>query len=130
MDERPDEYFDLPSYPLDPESEHDHELIELLAGDLHCPLCGSPYGRDEARLIRQRDSRITLAVQCHCCGTGSLITITSAHDSHVPHTIYSELTPAERRIFNSLPPVSGEDVRRVRELLRSHTGDLFDLLDM
>jgi len=115
-----DEWLDLE---LDAES--DHQVIELLAGDLHCPLCGAPYEPPAIHFVRQRPEVLTLAVQCYRCGTGSLITV---RRERPPAPAASELTPLERAFFSSIPPLSHADVQRIRHLLQAHTGDLRDLL--
>lgn len=103
----------------------DHQVIELLVGDLHCPLCGAAYEPSAIHLVRQRPDKLTLAVQCYRCGTGSLVTIQRESS---PLTVPSELTPLERAFFGSIPPLSHADVQRIRRLLQAHTGDLRDLL--
>ncbi len=120
MEHNHDEWLDLE---LDLDS--DSQVIELLAGDLHCPLCGSRYEPTAIHLIRHRPDTIMLAVQCHQCGTGSLITI-----RYMPKSLpaSSELTPIERAFFGCLPPLGDADVLRIRRLLQAHTGDLRDLL--
>ncbi|WP_169239241.1 hypothetical protein [Candidatus Roseilinea sp. NK_OTU-006] len=120
MDYNRDEWLDL-----ELETDSDAQIIELLAGDLTCPLCGSPYEPSAIHLVRQRCERITLAVQCHRCGTGSLITAPHVFRLASPP---SELTPIERAFFACLPPISDADVARLRRLLRAHTGGLRDLL--
>lgn len=120
MEHNHDEWLDLE---LDAES--DHQVIELLAGDLHCPLCGAPYEPPAIHFVRQRPEVLTLAVQCYRCGTGSLITV---RRERPPAPAASELTPLERAFFSSIPPLSHADVQRIRHLLQAHTGDLRDLL--
>ncbi len=120
MDANYDEWLDL-----ELETDSDSLSIELLAGDLTCPLCGSSYEPSAIHFVRQRHDTITLAVQCHRCGTGSLIT---AQRELRPAPVPSELTPIERAHFACLPPFSDADVARFRRLLRTHTGDLRDLL--
>jgi hypothetical protein len=74
-------------------------------------------------MIRERAGVVTLAVQCHCCGTGSLVSMQSE-----AKPAEAELTPVERAFFAYLPPLSAADVQRARQLLRQHTGNLRDLL--
>ena len=110
---------------LAPEVENDHQVIELLVGDLHCPLCGAAYEPSAIHFVRQRPDTLTLAVQCYCCGTGSLITV---RRKCPPPPAMLELTPDERTFFSRIPPLSHADVQRIRCLLKAHTGDLRDLL--
>lgn len=118
MEQPSGEWFD----PFDFDLSQD-DIIELLAQERHCPLCGSLYDQSEAKLVRERDGMITLAVQCHCCGTGSLITV-----EHELQTATTELTPVERAFFAVLRPICDADVQRMRTLLEMHHGDLRDLL--
>ncbi|MCS7055124.1 MAG: hypothetical protein NZM18_02965 [Thermoflexales bacterium] len=110
---------------LELDTDGDSQIIELLAGDLTCPLCGSPYEPSAIHFVRQLQSTVTLAVQCHCCGAGSLIT---APRQPQPVSPPSELTPVERAFFACLPPLSDADIARIRRLLWAHNGDLRDLL--
>ena len=110
-------------------SEYDFcqaDSIELLINERHCPLCGCAY--DETHPVHERDGVITLAVQCHCCGTGSLITVKRAMRLSPPDAMDSELTSVERAFFGSLRPISEDDVGRMRRLMRTHRGDLRELL--
>jgi len=115
------ERFDPFEFELDSDQ---HSVIDLLAGEQSCPLCGCPY--DETRVVREREGVITLAVQCHCCGTGSLITI--ENESRPVAATHLEFTPVEQAFFASLRPIGEEDVRRMRALLKKHWGDLRELL--
>jgi hypothetical protein len=103
--------------------DDDAAVVELLVGDLHCPLCGCHYDPAETRMIRERAGVVTLAVQCHCCGTGSLAMVERG-----PTAPVSELTSVERAFFAYLPALDDADVLRVRALLRTYRGDLRDLL--
>ena len=104
--------------------DDDHDVVELLAGDLHCPLCGCHYDPAETRIVRARKGLVMLAVQCHCCGTGSLVTMERGQFQPAS----AELTPVERAFFAYLPPISNADVERARALLKAHQGDLRDLI--
>lgn len=114
-----DEWLDL-----ELETNDDSQVVELLAGDLTCPLCGSPYESSAIHFIRQRSDAVTLAVQCYRCGAGSLLTLQCESQ---PASLSSELTPIERAFFACLPPLSEADVARIRRLLQQHTGGLCDL---
>lgn len=105
--------------------DSDHDIIEALAGDLHCPLCGSTYDPAETQLVREHGGSLTLAVQCHRCSTGSLIRCSFPSRSLPSST---ELTPVERAFFAYLSPLNDADVRRIHQLLREHRGDLRDLI--
>lgn len=110
--------------PFDVNLNNDRDVIELLAGDLLCPLCQCAYDAGETRIIREMGSSVTMAVQCHRCGTGSLIAL----EMPAMHTQPSELTPVERAYFAYLPPLCEADVERIRALLKTHRGDLCDLM--
>ena len=108
-------------------------LLEHLAGDGHCPLCGAAYLPDGIRIIRGQESRWILSVQCHCCGTGSMIT--AAVPSHFFSSCSllsltlsnSELTPEELQLLGNLEPVSADDVLDMHVYLCQFQGDLASL---
>lgn len=122
MEQDASQRFDL--RPFEVNFDSDREVIELLAGDLFCPLCSCAYDAGETRIIREMGSSVTVAVQCHCCGTGSLIAL----EMPATRTQPTELTPVERAYFAYLPPLRAADVQRMRELLQRHRGDLRDLV--
>ncbi len=123
MEQDASQHFDLRQ--LEVNLDSDHEVIELLAGDLLCPLCCCAYDASETRIIREFGNGVTMAVQCHCCGTGSLIALAlPATEPNPP----AELTPVERAYFAYLPPLRDADVEHIRAHLRSHRGDLRDLV--
>ncbi len=102
----------------------DRDVIELLAGDLLCPLCHCAYDAGETRVIREMGNVVTVAVQCHHCGTGSLIALEMPAQRSLP----TELTPVERAFFAYLPPLREVDVARICRLIQQHRGDLLDLM--
>jgi hypothetical protein len=109
--------------PFDVNIDDDRDVIELLAGDLLCPLCQRAYDAGETRIIREMGNAVTVAVQCHCCGTGSLLALELPTMQMQP----TELTPVEQAYFAYLPPLREADVLRIRRLLQQHRGDLRDL---
>jgi hypothetical protein len=115
--------FDLDSVDGDLHADDDAQMIALLGGDLHCPLCDRRYDSAETRVVRERAGLVTLAVQCHRCGTGSLVAI-----ERTPQARVTELTAVERAFFAYLPPLDAGDVRRMRAVLANHRGDLRDLI--
>lgn len=123
MEQDASRHVDLRPFELNLDS--DREVIELLAGDLLCPLCGCAYDAGETRIIREMGNAVTVAMQCHRCGTGSLIALEMPARRAMQPT---ELTPVERAFFAYLPPLCEADVERVRRLLQHHRGDLRDLL--
>lgn len=119
MEHVPGDAFDLDDLDFDPDADGDAQAAVLLGGDFNCPLCGHRYDRDETRVVRERGGLVTLAVQCHHCGTGSLVAIERA-----PRAVSTELTAVERAFFAYLPSLDDGDVRRMRALLAAHCGDL------
>ena len=123
MDQRHDGYAD-----------HEvHDLIELLAGDNHCPLCGKAYSPDGIWLVQQHSRRWILTVQCNCCGTGSLIAVTVPH-SAFPNVLDSafispvvELTPAEVMQFAGSTSLNTDDVLDMHLFLQDYRGDFLGL---
>ncbi|MCL5997024.1 MAG: hypothetical protein M1546_13350 [Chloroflexi bacterium] len=122
--------------------DHDLDaLIEHLAGDVYCPLCGERYLREGIQAAQRVDalhaggtpyeSRWTLSMQCHRCGTGSVIT------AHVAAARYGmtvtgmrvggELTPMEARLFATAPAVTTDDVLDLHVFLKHFQGDFSGL---
>jgi hypothetical protein len=117
--ERPsDEWFDTLNF------VQKSNIIELLIGDHQCPLCGCAYDDEATHLVRERSNVITLSVQCHCCGIGSLVSV----EREARLSPACELTPVERAFFAYLRPINREDVAHMRTLLAAHSGDLRALL--
>jgi hypothetical protein len=102
------------------------ELIEHLAGDGRCPLCGGAFTRD-ARICVVRGRRLILSVQCYCCGTGSLISAPAPQHSGLYQPPHTELTPAESLHFAHTDPLSSDDVLDMHNFLRHFRGDLAGL---
>jgi hypothetical protein len=124
MERNSGERFDGDFDPFDLDLSDDAEVITHLVGDLHCPLCGCHYDAAETQMIREHAQRLTLAVQCHCCGTGSLVTI----EREPQQSAITELTPVERAFFAYLSPINDADVRRIHTVLKSYQGDLRGLI--
>ncbi len=119
MEQYSDEWFDgFETFNSD--SVQESNIIELLIGGQLCPLCGCAYDEHETRLVRERDITLTLAVQCHCCGTGSLVTV--ERESQPMLSAHTELSPVERAFFAYQRPISHDDVARMRALLEVHIG--------
>jgi hypothetical protein len=120
---------DQRQHPSSSTNAETEELIEHLAGDGHCPLCGAAYGAEGIRVVREYESRWILSVHCHCCGTGSMIT------AAVPSPFYStcqsktELMPEELLSFANVRPVNTDDVLDMHVYLRQFQGD-FSSLDL
>lgn len=89
------------------------ELIQHLTGDPaaepNCPLCGSAYEADGVCVIQRDESRLTLSLQCFCCGTGSLMT--------APAQLAPEATA----------PLTLDDVLAWHRFLKKYRGDLVTL---
>lgn len=91
-------------------------VLAALSSKLRCPICGSPYDAEEMRLVRERDHTLTVAVQCHCCSTGALLSV------RLDAPLQGELEPAERIFFAQRPPISPPEAARLRRIIREHTG--------
>ncbi len=124
MERNSGERFDGNFDPFALDLSDDAEVITHLVGDLHCPLCDCHYDPAETRMIREHEQRLTLAVQCHCCGTGSLVAV----ELESRPTVSTELTHVERAFFAYLSPLNDADVRRARAVLKAHRGDLRGLI--
>lgn len=110
-------------------TEHEiRELIEHLAGDVHCPLCGECYAREGIRVAHQQETRWMLSIQCQCCGSGSRITAALPRDLQYSRSAGSELTLAEWRLFARAQRLSMDDVLDMREFLQEFQGDFSGLL--
>lgn len=102
----------------------DAELVEQLVGELRCPLCNSVYGQDEIFVLQRVRQNIVLKVVCFCCGASSDVSISIEHVS-----LSSEMSPGEAFYFSQLPPLNEDTALRLQHKLKTHTGDLLDLIE-
>ncbi|MCL5273202.1 MAG: hypothetical protein M1434_00440 [Chloroflexi bacterium] len=102
------------------------ELVENLAGDGCCPLCGQSYRREDIRVVREylRANRWILSMSCHCCGTGSLITAQAPQQVYVRRRPPTELTARELRQLADTAPLTSDDVLDMHIFLSQFQGDL------
>ena len=110
----------------DDEGEID-EWVEHLTGDGHCPLCGGVLTHENIRLAR--GSRLTLSVQCYCCGAGSLITAPAPRILRpIQGPVPVDPTLADLLHFAHLAPLAAADVLEMRAFLVDFQGDLADFI--
>jgi hypothetical protein len=63
-------------------------------------------------------------VVCFCCGASSDVSISTEHVS-----LSSEMSPGEAFYFSQLPPFNEDTALRLQHKLKTHTGDLLDLIE-
>ena len=115
-----------------------NRIIRFLVDNAHCAECGAHYHEEDVYVLGQLDLRIwDLAAVCHGCYTLSVVravvrpqadkvkaevaydTVRTAQRSGALH----ELTAAEVRHFDDLPPIGVDDVLDVSEFLSEFDGD-------
>jgi DNA-directed RNA polymerase subunit RPC12/RpoP len=112
-------------HPLDDNDKR--RLVLTLLARLRCAACGKPFlARDFALLEHQSDVWV-LGVECRHCGESARVIV--ALHMGAEHEPLTDLMPEERREADAWPPITGDDVLDVHELLQECDGDLGILLD-
>lgn len=109
---------------------HAHERLRALLAATGCTACGGPLEADRIRVLAERDDLAFVELPCASCGSAALAVVTGA-GSGEPQVDLSERDepPAgEEHDHSGAPPIDEDDVLAMRELLRSHRGDLRSLL--
>ena len=109
---------------------HAHERLRALLAATGCTACGGPLEADRIRVLAERDDLAFVELPCASCGSAALAVVTGA-GSGSPHVDLSgsgELAVGAEDGFSPAPPIDEDDVLAMRELLRSHRGDLRSLL--
>ena len=105
-------------------------VIRFLVENARCTDCGGDFHLEDVYILDERDRREwDLGAVCHQCHTLTLIrAVVEADAEDLPmRATVSELTPAERRHFSALDPVSSDDVLDVTRFLMGFDGDFRDL---
>jgi hypothetical protein len=105
--------------------EDKRRLVLKLVARLRCPECGQSYDSHDFILVDRQPDAWVLGVQCHQCGASSHILIVM--DLRSKAEPVADLSPEERRIVDGWPPITGDDVLDVHEILDEFDGDLDDL---
>ncbi len=96
---------------MDPQ---DH-LRALLDG-VGCTVCEASVPPDRIQLLARRDDLVFVEIECPACASTTL------------GFIVARGLPPEAARFASAPPISGDDVLDMHELLKGWHGDLGGLL--
>ena len=107
-------------------------VIQFLVDHGCCTDCGGRYNLEDVYVLAQRGARVfELAAVCRDCYTLSFIRAIirprRAAVAEAPVAILHELTPAEARHFDCLPPVEMDDVLDVSAFLAQFDGDFRSL---
>jgi hypothetical protein len=108
---------------------HAHERLRALLAATGCTACGGPLEADRIRVLAERDDLAFVELPCTSCGSAALAVVTGA-GSVEPHVDLSagDVSTGDADGSSSAPPIDEDDVLAMRELLRSHRGDLRSLL--
>jgi hypothetical protein len=101
--------------------EDKRRLVLKLVARLRCPECGLSYDSHDFILVDRQPDAWVLGVQCRQCGASSHILIVMDLRSGI------DLSAEEHRISDEWPPITGDDVLDVHEILEEFDGDLDDL---
>lgn len=107
-------------------------VVQFLVDHGRCTDCGGRYNLEDVYVLAQRGSRVfELAAVCRDCYTLSFIrAIIRPRRAGVADPAVAfmhELTPAEARRFDGLPPVEMDDVLDVSAFLARFDGDFRSL---
>jgi hypothetical protein len=110
--------------PLDDNEKR--RLVLTLLARLRCVSCAKPFHAHDFALLEHRSDVWVLGVECRHCGESARV-IVALHLGAEPEPI-TDLTADERRVADEWPPITGDDVLDVHELLQECNGDLETLL--
>jgi hypothetical protein len=96
---------------MDPQ-DHLHALLDGVG----CTVCEEPVPAARIQLLARRDDLAFVQVDCFACGSSSLGFVIAGG------------LPAEALRFADAPPISGDDVLDMHQLLDGWRGDLSHLL--
>jgi hypothetical protein len=97
------------------------EFVKERASRYNCPECRQSLQDAEIELVEEESPKYTFEMECDRCEVHFLVVIEV--DDEVMDLMGKSSRP--RRLA---PPVTGEEVLEVRELLAAHFGSLTDLL--
>jgi hypothetical protein len=117
------------------------KIIRFLVTHAHCTECGGRYRSEDVYVLEQSGLSVwDLAAVCHECYTLSLVrAVVRPHRGAVPagslpepgaaeqREPWSELSLAEARHFDGLPPVGVDDVLDATRFLVDFDGDFLAL---
>jgi len=105
-----------------------YELLKYIADRVPCATCSRSFDLDDLEVLGQRGNVWMVAVYCPHCETRGLIFARMQVQEDVRYE--SELEPHEWEWFESLEPISIDDVLDAHRFLRDFEGDVYDLLGM
>ncbi|MFN2114306.1 MAG: hypothetical protein ACK2T6_01235 [Anaerolineae bacterium] len=123
---------------MESSSKEGNRIIRFLVDNAHCAECGAHYHEEDVYVLGQLDLRIwDLAAVCHSCYTLSVVRAVVRPQSDqvkaevaydgVPadrrREVLHEMTAAEVRHFDELPPIGKDDVLDVTHFLCEFDGD-------
>lgn len=103
-----------------------NELVKQIVSRVPCSVCSRPFELDDIHVLGQRGDVWLLAIYCSHCDTRALVFAQMQVEEGTPQV--SEPSPAEQEWFESLPPISVDDVLDVHRFLQDFEGDVYDLL--
>jgi hypothetical protein len=112
-----------PNGPMDEDNKR--RLVLKLVTQLRCMACGEMFDPHDFALVERNLDVWVLGIQCRQCGASSHVVVMMRLEAE-PESI-SELTREEAEVVAEWPPISGDDVLDVHELLEEFYGDLDDL---
>jgi hypothetical protein len=113
---------------------HAHERLRALLAATGCTACGGPLEADRIRVLAERDDLAFVELPCASCGSAALAVVTGAGtgeprvDLAAGDDLAGDDLAGDADGTSSAPPIDEDDVLAMRELLRSHRGDLRSLL--
>lgn len=104
-------------------------VVRFLVDHARCTDCACSFHVEDVHVLAHDAERVwDLAAVCHNCYTMSLIrAVVRDQDGRVRTRVMRELTPAEARRFERLPPVDVDDVLDVAAFLADFDGDFREL---
>lgn len=111
---------------------HDARRIRLTVAG--CTACGASVPADRVAVLADRGDVAFVEVRCQSCGSETLGLVIAPRPGHgfaalADAAAHPELGPADEARLGGRPPVSAEDVVRMRRFLDGWQGDLRSLVE-
>lgn len=107
------------------------QMLQLLSVVLHCPICNQKYSAEQTNLIdshpdpeRYESSLIYLHAECERCRSSVVFNVNLDGSEVFSVGMVTDLTARDAKKFQSLGPITVDEVIDFHEFLQNFEGDL------